>query len=108
MWVYMLKTVMISSLLMILVLQWNARSRITNWQKLKRFVWASREQPQELCIQETWLKPHLNFVVPRYVSLRKDSTNSSGGECAVFIQEGIQYRRVRNGLKYGAGQVSFR
>lgn len=46
-----------------------------------------------MCIQETWLKPCLDFVIPGYFCLRKDK-NSPGGGCATFISQDVQYRRV--------------
>lgn len=61
---------------------------------LKRFVDEFKVSPELICIQETWLKPCLDFVIPRYVCLRRDRSDRSGGGCATFIRTGIQYKRV--------------
>lgn len=45
-------------------------------------------------MQETWLKPCLDFVVPGYESERLDRVNRTGEGCATFIREGIQYQRL--------------
>lgn len=84
---------MIVELIMFFILQWNARSLIANGQELKRFVAAFKDRPALICVQETWLKPTLSFVLPGYVCLRKDR-NVVGGGCAVFIREEIQHRRI--------------
>lgn len=49
------------------LLQWNARSLIGNGQEFKRFVTASEISYHVICVQETWLKPALDFVLPGYV-----------------------------------------
>lgn len=78
---------------MFLILQWNARSLIANGQELKRFVDTFKEKPKVICVQETWLKGCLDFVIPGYICLRKDR-KSTGGGCATFIEQGVQYRRI--------------
>lgn len=60
------------------ILHWNARSLIANGQELKRFVNAFKEKPELICIQETWLKPCLDFVIPGYVCLRMDRSDRRG------------------------------
>lgn len=71
---------------MFYILQWNARSLIANGQEFKRFVAAFNDKPEIICVQESWLKPCLGFVIPGYESLRKDRYNRSGGGCATFIK----------------------
>lgn len=84
----------IISIWMFLILQWNARSLSANGQELKRFVGTFKDKPDLICIQETWLKPHLDFVIPGYDSLRADRMGKSGGGCATFIKTGLQFRRL--------------
>ena len=76
------------------ILQWNARSLIANGQELKRFVDEFKDKPELLCIQETWLKPCLDFVIPGYESIRKDRHEKSGGGCATFVRSDVQYQQV--------------
>lgn len=82
-------------MMMFHIFQWNTRSLIANGQELKGFIGAFKETHvlKMVCIQETWLKPCLDFVIPGYFCLRKDR-NSSGGGCATFISQDVQYRRV--------------
>ena len=47
-----------------------------------------------ICIQEIWLKPCLDFVIPGYECLRLDRSDRSGGGCATFVKNGLQYRKV--------------
>lgn len=49
---------------MFYILQWNARSLIANGQEFKSFLDVFKDKPELLCVQETWLKPCLDFVVP--------------------------------------------
>ena len=47
-----------------------------------------------ICVQETWLKPCLDFVIPGYECLRADRENRVGGGCATFLGlqvTGLQY-----------------
>lgn len=75
------------------ILQWNARSLIANGQELKHFIEEQAVKPNIICIQETWLKPSLDFIIHGYVSVRKDR-NTAGGGVATFIQQGINYRAL--------------
>lgn len=72
---------------MVFILQWNARSLIANGQEFKKVVRDFDVKPDFLCIQETWLKPCLDFSIPGYVCLRKDRQDRPGGGCATFIKK---------------------
>lgn len=61
------------------ILQWNARSLIANGQELKKFIKEYKKAPELICIQETWLKPCLEFVIPGYECLRLDRSDKPGG-----------------------------
>ncbi len=43
-------------ILIMLILQWNARSLLANGQDFKQFIASRRELPEVICVQETWLK----------------------------------------------------
>jgi len=43
-------------------LQWNSRSVIANGQEFNNFVSDLADGPHVICVQETWLKPQLDFV----------------------------------------------
>ena len=80
-------------LLMFCILQWNARSLIANGQELKKFIRDSDVKPHIVCVQETWLKPCLDFVLPGYTCLRKDRPDmTQGGGCATLVKCGLQYK----------------
>ena len=85
------------NLLMFYLLQWNARSLIANGQEFKRYVdiFKGEYKPAVLCIQETWLKPCLDFVVPGYECIRQDRSGKAGGGCATFIRSDVKYQRVQ-------------
>lgn len=85
---------MIVMLLMFYILQWNARSLVANRQEFNRFVDEFKDLPELLCIQETWLKPCLDFVIPGYESVRYDRSEKAGGGCATFVRSDVQYQRV--------------
>ena len=76
------------------ILQWNARSLIANGQELKRYISDTLDNPHLICIQETWLKPQLDFVIYGYLSVRKDRENGTGGGVAIFVREDVQFRIV--------------
>ncbi len=56
--------------------------------------------PDLICIQETWLKSHLDFVIPGYLSIRKDRSRATGGGCATFIKDGVAYKEVKVETQY--------
>ncbi len=82
------------------IIQWNARSLIANGQEFKKVVHEMTDLPDLICIQETWLKSHLDFVIPGYVSIRKDRLRATGGGCATFIKNGVAYREVTVETQY--------
>lgn len=75
-----------------LILQWNARSLIANGPEFKGFIDELEVQPDIICVQETWLKPTLDFVIRGYISIRRDREEGGGGGCGIFIKRGIQYQ----------------
>lgn len=84
-------------LLIVLILQWNARSLIANGQDFKKFVLSRKERPDIICVQETWLKPRLDFILYGYVAVRRDRGEGGGGGCVTFIKQGISYRIIEVG-----------
>ena len=84
-------------LIMVIILQWNARSLLANGQEFKHFIKEMAEKPDVMCVQETWLKPNLDFVVHGYTVIRKDRSQGGGGGCATFIKQDIPYRLLEKG-----------
>lgn len=82
---------------MVILLQWNARSLLANSQEFKHFIKEMVVKPDVVCIQETWLKPTLDFVVYGYTMIRKDRNLGGGGGCAMLIKQGIPYRVLEKG-----------
>lgn len=60
------------------------RSLISNGQKLKGFIKDFKKKPEIICVQETWLKPGLEFVMKGYDSIRRDSREGRGGGCLIL------------------------
>ena len=83
--------------IIMIILQWNARSLIANGQEFKQFIYSQQEKPDILCIQESWLKPNLDFIIQGYVSVRRDREEGTGGGCVTFVKEGIPYRVIDTG-----------
>ena len=52
------------------------------------------KKPDVICIQETWLKPALDFVIYGYESVRCDRERAAGGGCATFVKTGCQYMKM--------------
>ncbi|KAI7808137.1 hypothetical protein IRJ41_016520 [Triplophysa rosa] len=82
------------SVMVLLIFQWNARSLIANGQEFKKFISDLGKKPDIICVQETWLKPQLNFVLQGYEVIRKDKKQGIGGGIATFIKQGVGYRNV--------------
>lgn len=81
----------------VFILQWNARSLLSNGQDFKQFIDNKNVKPDIMCIQETWLKPRFDFVLNNYVVIRRDREQRSGGGCATFIRKGVPYRVLGTG-----------
>ncbi len=84
--------------MVLLIFQWNARSLIANGQEFKKFISDLENKPDIICIQETWLKPQLNFVLQGYVVIQKDRKQGNGGGVATFIKQGVGYRNVEESV----------
>ena len=76
------------------ILQWNARSLCSNGQEFKKYIEELSEKPNVICVQETWLRPHLDFIIRGYVAVRRDRGNGSGGGVATFIKHGLGFRTL--------------
>lgn len=88
-------------ILIMLVLQWNARSLLSNGQEFKGFLEGLENIPDVICVEETWLKPNLDFVIQGYVCIRRDRERGNGGGCATFVRQGISYREIEKRERVG-------
>ena len=86
-------------LIIMIILQWNARSLIANGQEFRQFIYSQQEKPDILCLQESWLKPNLDLIIKGYVSVRRDREEGTGGGCVTFVKEGIPYRVIDIGVE---------
>ena len=77
------------------ILQWNARSLISNGQELKKAVGELTVNPDIICIQESWLCPQVDFVIQGYSSIRCDRKQKQGGGCVTFVKDNVAYKRVK-------------
>ena len=78
--------------MVLFVLQWNARSLIADGQEFKKYIDNLGDKPNVMCIQETWLKPQLDFILKGYTAVRRDREPGRGGGVATFIQIGVRYK----------------
>uniref|UniRef100_A0A3B3Q2D7 Reverse transcriptase domain-containing protein n=1 Tax=Paramormyrops kingsleyae TaxID=1676925 RepID=A0A3B3Q2D7_9TELE len=85
---------------LMLLLHWNARSLIANGQEFKQSIANWKVKPDVMCIQESWLKPHLDFVMYGYVAIRQDRVRGGGGGCVTFVKQGVPHRVVGVGSEY--------
>ncbi|MGL5710892.1 MAG: hypothetical protein ACRCW9_08665 [Cetobacterium sp.] len=81
------------------VIQWNARSLLANGQEFKKYIEDLQQKPKVICIQETWLKPHLDFKIQGYEGIRKDREIGTGGGIVTFIEQGVRFREISNNEK---------
>lgn len=81
------------------IFQWNARSLISNGQELKCFIEELSVKPNVICVQETWLKPSLDFIIHGYTAVRKDRSHVTGGGVATFVQQGIDFRAINSDVQ---------
>lgn len=83
--------------MVLVILQWNSRRLLSNGQEFKKYILDLPHKPHIVCIQETWLKPQLDLVLNRYITLRNDRKIGNGGGVATFIQDGLTYSLVDKG-----------
>lgn len=69
-------------IMVLTILQWNTRSLIANGHEFKQFIVDQENSPDIICVQETWLKPNLDYVINGYISIRKDRNNGNSGGVA--------------------------
>ncbi|XP_053536655.1 uncharacterized protein LOC124628232 [Ictalurus punctatus] len=86
--------------MILVILQWNARSLIANGQEFKKFVTDLLDKPQVICVQETWLKPQLDFVIYGYTTIRNDRETGKGGGVATFVRNDVKYNLVNKGKEH--------
>ncbi len=86
--------------MILILLQWNARSLIVNGQEFKKFVSDFSDKPHVICVQETWLKPQLDFVISGYTAIRNDREIGKGGGVATFIRNGTRYNLINKGKEH--------
>ncbi len=82
---------------MVIICQWNARSLLANGQEFKHFIKEMNEKPDVMCVQETWLKPSLDFVLHGYTMIRRDRNQGGGEGCATFVKQNIPYKIPERG-----------
>lgn len=68
---------------------------MANGQELKGFINYTDDKPDIICIQETWLKYSLDFVIKGYTSVRRDRGEGNSGGCDTFVKRGVQYRELK-------------
>lgn len=86
-------------IMVLIILQWNARSLIANGQEFKKYIDNLSEKPNIICVQETWLIPKIDFVI-KYINKegqrnrkRRGSYNLCTKRCP--MQRNQQRERLR-------------
>lgn len=64
------------------------------WPRIKKNINDLTIKPDIICIQETWLKSHLDFILKGYNSVRSDRGKNRGGGFMTFIKDEISYRQI--------------
>ncbi len=72
---------------------------LANGQEFKGFIKELKKKQEIICIQETWLKPVLDFSIKGYDSVHRDREEYIGGGCIIFVKQGIQYKVLGRGKK---------
>lgn len=70
---------------------------IANGQEFKGFIQELNDKPDVICVQESWLKSSLDFVIKGYSSIRRDGVGGNGGGCVTFIKRGLRFRELKKG-----------
>lgn len=86
--------------MMILLMQWNARSLLANGQEFKKYIEELSSKPSVICIQETWLRPNLDFRLGGYDCVRCDRREGVGGGCVTFVRADIAFREIGIGNEH--------
>lgn len=67
---------------------------MANSQEFKYF---TKQMSDVVCVQETWLRPTLDYVLYGYTVVRRDRNQGGGGGCASFIKQGLPHRVLDKG-----------
>lgn len=76
----------------VIILQWNARSIIAKGQEVKKFITDLTTLPDFICVQETQLKPQVNFIIPGYKTVSKDK----------IVTNWVAYKEIKQTHKQNA------
>ena len=91
-------------------MQWNARGLMGNGAELRNQIAQMEDQPDVICIQETFLKTPKEFTLDGYNEVRKDREDRPKGGLITFIKEGIAFQELKapNDIECQVIQVSSR
>lgn len=91
--------------MVLIILQCNGRSLTANGQECILFIAEQYNKPHVICIQETWLKPPLDFKVQGYNNVLRGRISGVEGGVATFVMEGIKFRAVKIFNKYEVVEI---
>ena len=69
------------------IVQWNAGSVIAHGLEFKNYLSQLEFVPDIICLQETFLKPELKFIIQGYEIIGKDGENGRGGVAICGVQK---------------------
>jgi ribonuclease HI len=76
------------------ILQWNCNGIINKTAELSQYLTDTKNKPDIICLQETFLKPHQIYNLKGYNIIRKDRTITRKGGLATLVKTGINYTLV--------------
>lgn len=81
---------------MVSLLHWNARSLGANAQEFRTFIEEMTILPDKVSVQETHLKPNLDFRISNNSAVRCDGVTV----CTTFIMGKVPFKVVEKGEEY--------
>ena len=76
------------------LLQWNAQNIKAHFAFFYRYLASINFSPDIICIQESHLKPHLEFKLKGYIPFRKDRTFARNGGVLTLIKNNISHSEL--------------
>jgi len=77
------------------LLHQNIQGLSTHGQEFKFYVSTYSSPPDVICLQETFLKPHLDFTFYGYSVQRQDRIIRNRGGLCMFLKNGLSYSEVK-------------
>lgn len=77
------------------IIHWNIRSLLRNYSEL--IILLNSYKPDVVCLNETWLSPHIKVIIPSYSIVRKDRQDRKGG-VAILVSSSIPFAQSNTNI----------